>query len=147
MEHFEVLNTYCCPGHEQALLLAQGCYKNAAVNQTLQNRPVPGGCWKQLMHQCGKCQAQAHYKTQRPGLNFSLQKIHSNRLQNLPAERKDHSKAAAATLCPSTRNKSPFSTTQNSPSNKPLNMACRAQPEKASLPTTDKPFQEYLQKI
>jgi len=36
---------------------------NVTMNKTLQNRLVPGGIWKQLLHQRGKGQAQAHAKT------------------------------------------------------------------------------------
>lgn len=44
---------------------------NVTVNKTRQDRLVPGGFWKQLMHQCGKGQAQAPAKTyQRQSLEF-----------------------------------------------------------------------------
>lgn len=130
-------NTRYCPGHtalksrfKQALFLAWGCYMNVTMNKTLQNRLVPGGCWKQLMHQCGKGQAWAHAKThQKESLEFPLQKIHSNRLQSLPEEMKDHGKASVVMLCHSTRNRSPLSITQNSPSNEAPNTACGALPE------------------
>lgn len=49
---------------------------NVTVNKTLQDRLVPGGLWKQLMHQCGKGQAQGPAKTyQRQSLEFTYTKL------------------------------------------------------------------------
>lgn len=49
---------------------------NVTMNKALQNRLVPGGFWKQIMHQCGKGQAQAHAKTyQRQSLEFPYRKV------------------------------------------------------------------------
>lgn len=114
------LNTQRCPGHaalksncRQALLLARGCCMNVTVNKTLQDRLVPGGFWKQLMHQCGKGQAQTAAKTyQRQSLEFTDSKLpapHFRAFLQRP-------RAAAVLLCHSTSHKSPLSTTQNSPS-------------------------------
>lgn len=47
---------------------------NVTVNKTLQDRLVPGGFWKQLMHQCGKGQAQAPAKTYQ-SLEFTYRKL------------------------------------------------------------------------
>lgn len=61
---------------------------NVTVNKTLQDRLVPGGLWKQLMHQCGKGQAQTPAKTYQRQ-SWSLLTEHSQlHTSDLPAEAK-----------------------------------------------------------